>query len=452
MAPRAGIYLRISSDPSGDRLGVTRQLKDCRARAAERGWDVVAVYEDNDVSASSSKPRPAYQRMLGDLEAGRIGAVVVWDLDRLTRRPIEVEQFIDLADGKGVALASVGGDVDLSTDNGRMYARIKGAVARAEIERKSARQKAANRQRAEAGRPHAGRRTFGYSPDGLDIVPEEAAEVVQAADALMAGVSIRGIAVSLNERGATTTAGNPWKPTQVRRILSNPRHAGIRVYNGVEMGDGAWPAVIDRETYAALLAILSDPSRHRAGRPRRHLLSGVATCSVCGGKIFGCTEKRGPVYMCETRRHVVRRAEDIESLVSDVLVERLSRLDAAELFASPGDDQRLADLVAEERALTTRKNGLSVSFAEGLIDKAQLVAGTGRLNAKLETARAEIASLARTPDMADLVKSHDVAATWASMDTDRKRTVIGLLLEVVLAPAGRGARVFDPEKVRLTWR
>ena len=136
--------------------------------------------------------------------------------------------------------------------------------------------------------------------------------------------------------------------------------------------------------------------------------------------------------------------------MSDVTFVRPDLTDAAELFASPGEDQRLADLVAEERALTTRKNGLSEAFAEGLIDKAQLVAGTGRLNAKVETARAGIASLARTPDMADLLQSHDVAATWASMDTDRKRTVIGLLLEVVLAPAGRGARVFDPEKVRLT--
>ena len=77
---------------------------------------------------------------------------MVWDLDRLHRRPIELEQFLDVADRHGVAMASVGG-VDLATCNGRPVARIKGAVARSEVERKSARQKAANDQRAEARRP-----------------------------------------------------------------------------------------------------------------------------------------------------------------------------------------------------------------------------------------------------------------------------------------------------------
>ena len=55
--------------------------------------------------------------------------MVVWELDRLYRRPMELEYFVDLADDKHVALASIGGDADLSTDNGRLFARIKGAVA-----------------------------------------------------------------------------------------------------------------------------------------------------------------------------------------------------------------------------------------------------------------------------------------------------------------------------------
>jgi site-specific DNA recombinase len=113
---RAAIYTRISSDPAGQRLGVTRQLTDCRKKAVDLGWDVVAVYEDNDVSASTTRTRPQYVKMLAALEAGQVDGVVVWDLDRLTRRPIEIEQFIDLADRRGIALASVGGDCDLATD------------------------------------------------------------------------------------------------------------------------------------------------------------------------------------------------------------------------------------------------------------------------------------------------------------------------------------------------
>lgn len=56
----AGVYARISSDPDGTRLGVERQVADCRDLAAAVGWPVAGVYVDNDVSAFSGKTRPGY--------------------------------------------------------------------------------------------------------------------------------------------------------------------------------------------------------------------------------------------------------------------------------------------------------------------------------------------------------------------------------------------------------
>ncbi len=123
-----------------------------RSCARKSGW-VTTEYMDNDTSASNGKTRPDYQRMLADIRDGRIDAVVAWDLDRLYRQPRELEDLIDLADQKHLALATVGGEADLSTDNGRLFARIKGAVAKSETDRKSARQKRADQQRAEAGTP-----------------------------------------------------------------------------------------------------------------------------------------------------------------------------------------------------------------------------------------------------------------------------------------------------------
>ena len=145
----AACYLRQSVDKLGDELAISRQREDCLKLCEERGWTPVE-YTDNDISATSGK-RPAYEQMLADIRAGGIDAVVAWDLDRLHRRPIELEHFIDLADEKHLALATVGGDADLSTDSGRLFARIKGAVARAEVERKSARQKRAMRRPTREG-------------------------------------------------------------------------------------------------------------------------------------------------------------------------------------------------------------------------------------------------------------------------------------------------------------
>src|SRR4051794_7764795 len=101
---KAGIYLRQSIDRYSDELAISRQREDCIKICEGRGW-THREYVDNDKSATTGR-RPAYQKMLDDIRAGLVDAVVVWDLDRLHRRPIELEYFIDLADEKHVALAS----------------------------------------------------------------------------------------------------------------------------------------------------------------------------------------------------------------------------------------------------------------------------------------------------------------------------------------------------------
>src|SRR5215208_4744023 len=157
---RAAVYVRQSKDHNDDGLAVERQRQDCLKLCADRGWQPT-VYTDNDRSAYTGKRREDYQRLLADIEAGKVDAVVSWDLDRLHRRPIELEHFMELADSRRLALATFTGDVDLSTDNGRLYARIKGAVAKSESDRKAARQRRAGQQRAELGNPKAGPRPFG---------------------------------------------------------------------------------------------------------------------------------------------------------------------------------------------------------------------------------------------------------------------------------------------------
>ena len=120
------IYTRISKDHAGLGLGVARQEKACRELADQRGWNNAVVFSDNDVSASRAVRRPQYEAMLAGVRAGTVRRIVVWDLDRLSRQPIELEGFIDLVEQRGVELANVSGEVDLSTAHGRMFARIKG--------------------------------------------------------------------------------------------------------------------------------------------------------------------------------------------------------------------------------------------------------------------------------------------------------------------------------------
>src|SRR5439155_18051912 len=125
--------------------------------------------------AFSGKRRAAYERLLGDIEAGARDAVICVDLDRLTRRPAELEAFMELADRHGIALANVSGDTDLSTSDGRFKARILGAVARQESEKKAERVAREAEQAARRGVARGSRRPFGYEADRVTIREDEAA-------------------------------------------------------------------------------------------------------------------------------------------------------------------------------------------------------------------------------------------------------------------------------------
>ena len=115
------IYCRISHDKEGEALGVARQEEDCRALCERRGWTDVEVYVDNDRGASSRsrKARPEYARMLADVRAGRVGAVVAYSNSRLTRRPAEWLELIRMAESGLVIDTVASGQHDLTTADGR---------------------------------------------------------------------------------------------------------------------------------------------------------------------------------------------------------------------------------------------------------------------------------------------------------------------------------------------
>lgn len=234
----AAIYARISSDRAGQGLGVERQERLCRELADRKGWPVTEVYVDNDLSAYSGSPRPAYQTLCRDIEDGRVDAVLCVDLDRLTRRPVELEVFIDLADRHGIALANASGDTDLSTSDGRFRARIMGAVARQESEKKSERIRREREQLALAGKPTPGPRPFGYEPGGLEVRDGEADLIRDAAALILAGEPMRSVAARWNQHGIKTARGNDWSVNSLRAVLTGPRIAGLRSHHGEVIGEG----------------------------------------------------------------------------------------------------------------------------------------------------------------------------------------------------------------------
>jgi site-specific DNA recombinase len=473
------IYLRVSSDRTGEELGVTRQREDARKLCQLRGWNVVEEFTDNDISAAGRRQRPGFEAMLKAVQEGRVRCVVAWDMSRITRNARDRIRLLEAGKKHGVTVAFVrGNDLDLGTPAGRLTADILGSVAQHEIEQKSDRQRRAVVQAVEQGRWIGGRRPFGYEPDGVTVRLDEADAVIAGFDAVLAGVPLGRIAADWNARGLLTPQakrdGTPstWAAQSIRPVFLNPRYAGLRSHVTEAMretmnprlariksvsGAAAWPALVSEETWRAVVDILTDPTRANLPRSGQGLLTGVARCGVCGATVHrGATPpRRGrpgyPNYRCRASTgHIGRAVQPVDVYVAEVVIDRLSRPDAADLLV---DDTRpgATDLRREAGALRVRLDALAGLLADGVLSEAGVRRESVKLRAKLAEVEARQAKAGRVSALKQLVGAADVRQAWEALDTDRQRSVIQALMTVTLLSPGRGTRTFRPESIVIDW-
>lgn len=448
----AAIYARQSLDRSGEALGVSRQLDQCRELIERNGWTLAETYQDNDISATSGKVRPEWKRLLSDLEAGRHDVLVCWHTDRLYRRLRDLVDLVEVAQRRALKIATVkASDLDLSTPSGRMVAGLLGSVAAYEGEQKAARQVAANRQRAQHGVVLWSRRPFGFARDGarVAIVEPEAAEIRKAAERVLEGDTLASIVVDLNGRGVTTSLGKPWTVTAVRRVLLNPRTAGRVVSNGEDFGPMPHgilsPDVADR-----VAAVLRDPARKQVppSTQVKYLLSGLARCGRDDDVMFASPMNQGVmVYRCR-RCYLARRLDLVDEVVMGVLVARLTRSDAAGLL---DQDVDTADLRERLQDLRERRDGLAELLADGLLTAAAVRVQATSLAAQIDTLELHLQSASGTSPLDTVVNADDVAAALDRLDIRELRQVIASLMVVRILPAGKGVK-FDPEQVQIEWK
>lgn len=468
---RAGIYLRVSEDRTGEELAVTRQGDDARALAARRDWTVAREYVDNDTSAAGKVRRPAFVVLIEDIRAGQLDAVIAWAFDRLCRSARDRLTLIEACRERNVIIALVrGSDLDLTTPSGRLTAGILGEVAQMEIDQKGDRTRRANLQAAEAGKPPGGPVPFGFLPDRVTHHAEQAHAIVQAYGDLLAGASLAGIARRWNDQGLLSGRSRSrerdrgkqslWSAETLRVLLLNARNAGLREYKA-ELYPATWPAIVPEETWRAAVAVLTDPSRRTAPPSTKRLLSGVALCGVCGSRLNAGTSRRtlsGETYFAYRCRsslgHVGRRGDLIDDFITDLVLHRLAQPDALERLRPQPPEVDVAALRAKATALRTKLETVALEFAEDdAVTPAQLRVMTRRIRDNLAEVEGALMEAGRVDILASLIGADDVAATWEDdMDTDKQRAAIDALLMIVVHPVGRGARVFNSETIWTRWR
>lgn len=458
---RAAVYCRISDDRAGSGLGVKRQEADCRELCSTRGFEIVEVLVDNDLSAYSGKPRPGYLRLLDAAKAGTIDVVVAWHPDRITRSPRELEDLVELVESTGVDIATVtAGDYDLATPTGRIVARIVGATARQESEHKANRNRRKARELADAGKvAGGGTRPFGYDVDRRTVRDGEAALIREAATRILAGVPIRAIVRDWHQRGITTPTGKAWQPTPLRRLLMSARISGRREHLGVVTADAEWAPIITVADSDRIRAVLGATRAKRA--PRRYALTGIARCGLCDALLVARPRGDG------TRCYVCARvpggagcgkirvlADPIEELIAEAVQHRLDTpaLGHAVQRAStaPPADDPMEALGAVER----RAEELAEAWAAGELTRAEWQAARRGLDTKRDELRSAVAEEAgQSAVVPYLVDPGLLASKWQDLDFDQRRAVLESVLESVkVDPARRGFNRFDPSRVDIAWR
>ena len=473
-------YVRISEDRADEAAGVGRQREDCVALCDRLGLGAPEVFTDNDTSAYLAKKRPGYEALLAKVRLAP-SRLIVWHVDRLYRRPRELEDLIDMVESNPVTIEAVmGGGFDLNTHEGRLMARQLVAIASYESGHKADRIRRANRQKAERGDWHGAPR-FGYGINGV-LIPGEAAVIREMADRCLAGQSLRSITQWLNDssglqpsRSSRTTLG-VWHATTVKSILTSARISGQRAYepashNGESpsgrkiLGPGNWEAIITPEETARLRSIVGAPDR-RVSASSLRLLSTIATCGICGsGLMSGSTRSTSKTLM--RRRYVCKKengrpergglsvvAEPLEELVTESMIVRLANTRGLG-EADQGEQSEIAIAINAATDTRMRLEELSSDYVRGLLTKGEFGAAREAARAEIASAEAVIARASRSSAL-KVAPMGDPAAlrvAWGSWTIPQRRAILSAVIEsLVVMPRRDAGAAFRPERVQLRFK
>jgi site-specific DNA recombinase len=437
---------------------------------------VVEVYVDDSRSAyRENVKRDDFERMLADVRAGRIDAIVTWQADRLLRTVVDASAIIAIAKQHNTTVANVGGTLDLSTAAGRKKFYDLAVAAEFESDLKSERLKLKHAELAAAGLWEGGMRNFGHDlepyPD-LDsgrvkykLVPNptEAAALQQAAKEIIAGRSHTAVAIAWNKQGLKTTTGKPFTPQKVKELLLSPKTAGLRYVDGKPV-KAAWPGIISHEQHEELRAILGPRRRERTTTgvttARTYLLGGFLFCGRpgCGHRLTAKRAGNRRRYGCMTRLGgcggLVRAAEPLERYVVSELLQRLPARLLERARRAPEEWETLGRLMSQRQTEEDRLEGFADLLADDTWDKPTYVRQVHRVKDRLADLDARINQLRASTPRRRLKGATlgELQAEWDALDLDEQRAVLADHVErITVMPVGRGKH-FDPKAIKIDWR
>jgi len=449
-AKRCAVYTRKSTAAGLEMEfnSLDAQREACLAYIQRQpGWGLAEERYDDGGFTGANMERPAFQRLLRDVDAGKVDVVVVYKVDRLSRSLIDFAKVMERFNKAGASFVSVTQNFSTADAMGRLTLNM--LMSFAEFEREMIAER--TRDKVAAAR-RKGKWTGGVVPLGYDVkdkrlvVNEYEAVVVREAFALyLQHQEASKVARLLNEkwrgtkryeakRGATREAGR-WTTQEVLRLLRRPLYAGFTSY-GDEAYPGEHPAIVDTGTFHQVKDILEGRSlRHKShARNPDYVLRGLLRCGLCGEAMMPCSTRRGTreyrYYRCTTRnkwgKEVCQAAAMSAPALEDFVVARLREASVGGTLSREVHAHLMARLEEKRKALRAECAQLPKALARRAAESAKWVDSLFRLEGparrvveeKLTAAEGEVAGLrmrlAEVERALDAAEGEKLEAEWVA--------------------------------------
>lgn len=296
---QTGIYVRVSTEEQAQEgYSIRAQEQKLKDYAKIKEWNVYKIYADEGISGKNIIDRPAINEMLTDIKSGKVGNVLVFKIDRLTRNTVDLIYLVNLFNEHNCEFNSLCESIDTQTPAGRMFIKIIGIFAEFERENIVERTKVGFERKVREGYTLATRvPSYGYdrrSGEKIQTINQREAVVVREVFNMFINqhLSFLEIAKILNERGIPTKENAVWHARTVKNMLTNCNYIGRVRYATKDAKrhfetEGAHEPIISIEQYEEVQELIKKISvKCYTKRPKEeHYFSGVLFCAKCGGRL-----------------------------------------------------------------------------------------------------------------------------------------------------------------------
>ena len=439
MSKRVAIYCRVSTiEQAEEGYSIDEQNVKIREYCEREGHEIYNLYEDRGISGKNITNRPGIKQLLEDATNNKFDLVIVWKLNRISRKLLDILNIVDLLNKHNIAFRSLTESFETETPSGKLQLNIMGAIGEFERETIAENVKLGLVARARDGR-WCGGVVLGYDlvelpNEGkkrkntiLKINEVEANTVRRIFDLYSQGYGYKAVVNRINNEGRKTKRNSSFAVSTVKDILQNPVYIGKIRYNVRQdwskkrrnninanpiLSDGIHEPIIDIETWNKVQVILKERSKkHNKIYDSEFPLTGILKCPVCGAgmTINRSTSKRkdgtrriNEYYSCgnwKNKGTAVCNSNSIRVELADeyVLNKIMELINDESILRKVIDNinknkstklkpilEQLEQINREIEKLTDKKNKNIELFEDRILDKSELSTRVKAINNEIE--------------------------------------------------------------------